>query len=110
MIALGQDDTLKQRLQDATGSQQLPKRGKRPRHHRLRLGLQIRPLRRQKQRAAVREHEDQLQPTPAAHPAPQLKRAALPRVTPPDDLHPLRVAIEVGSVSCLPMSRFRTSG
>jgi len=54
------------------------------------------------ERPSVRHNENQLKPPAAAHPADQLERAALQRMTCPHDPHPLREAIEVCSVSCLP--------
>ena len=54
--------------------------------------------------AAVRQHQDQLQPAAAAHPPHQLKRAALPCMTRPQHPHRRREAIEMGSVSCLPLT------
>jgi len=70
------------------------------------MALKICPLCRDKQGAAVLEDQDQLQLAPAAHPARQLKRAALQRVTRAHDPDGRREAIEVGSVSCLPLTPF----
>jgi hypothetical protein len=112
MIALGEDDTVQQRLQHPPDREQIIKRGQRARLGRLRRGgrrLKIRPRGRNEQRAAVRQHHDQLQPAPAAHPTPQLKRAALPRMRTPNDPHRRREAIEVGLVSCLPSIGFSTT-
>ena len=71
------------------------------RRRRHRLTLQVGPRRRDQRAAAVRQHQDQLQPPLAAHPPDQLKRAALQRVPRPHDPDRRREAIEVGSVSCL---------
>ncbi|HEY2202205.1 MAG TPA: hypothetical protein VGH56_09955 [Solirubrobacteraceae bacterium] len=105
MIALGQDDTVQQRIQHPPGREQIIKRGQRARLGRLRRGargFKVRPRGRNEQRAAVGQHHDQLQPAPAAHPASQLERAAFPRVAGPDYSNRRREAIEVGLVSCLP--------
>jgi len=72
------------------------------------MALKICPLCRDKQGAAVLEDQDQLQLAPAAHPARQLKRAALQRVTRAHDPDGRREAIEVGSVSCLPSTACTT--
>jgi hypothetical protein len=106
---LGQDDTINQPIQDASHGEQISERSQRPRLDRLGRGLQVGPHRRHHQMAAVRQHEDQLQPTPPAHPPHQLKRAALPRMPRPHDPHRRREAIEVGSVSCLPSTNCRTA-
>jgi hypothetical protein len=73
------------------------------------MALKICPFCRDKQRAAVPKHKDQLQLAPAAHPARQLKRATLQRMTRAHDPDGRREAIEVGSVSCLPSIAFSTT-
>src|ERR1039458_130273 len=83
--------------------QQAPHRPPRPRLERLDRTLQIRPRRRDQQPTAVRQHQDQLQPPPAAHPPDQLERAALQRMPLPNDPDRRREPIEVGLVSCLPL-------
>jgi len=108
IIPLAQDDTLNQRAEDSARRQQILKRSQRARPRRLDRALQIGPRRRHHQVAAVRQHHDQLQPAATAHPPHHLKRAALPRVTRPHNPHRRREAIEVGSLSCLPLRRFRT--
>jgi len=110
IIALRPDDTLKQRHQHPPCREQIAKRTERPGQRRLDRALQISPRGRNHQVAAVGQHHDQLQPPTAAHPAHQLKRLSLPRVTRANDPHPRREAIEVGSVSCLPLRRFRIRG
>jgi len=109
IIPLAQDDTLNQRVQDSARSQQIVKRSQRARPGRFDRALQIRPRRRHHQVAAVRQHQDQIEPAATAHPPHQLKRAALPRVTRPHDPHRRREAVEVGSVSCLPSIAFSTT-
>jgi hypothetical protein len=110
IIPLAQDDTLKQRLEHPPRRQQIIKRSQRARPGRFDRALQIGPRRRHHQVAAVRQHHDQLEPAAAAHPSHQLKRAALPRVTRPQHPHRRREAIEVGSVSRLPLIVSTTSG
>jgi hypothetical protein len=107
IISLPADDTLQQRIQHSTRGEQIIKRPQRPGRWRLGRGLQVSPGGREQQTAAVRQLDDQLQPSMAAHPPGQLKRAALPRVSRPQ--HPNRrwEAIEVGLVSCLPLTAFR---
>lgn len=73
------------------------------------MSLKICPFCGDKHGAAVLEHQDQLKLTPAAHPAGQLKRAALKRVAGPYDPDGRREAIEVGSVSCLLSTASRTT-
>jgi hypothetical protein len=109
MIALSQDGTLKHRLQDPPRRQQIIQRPQRPRLDRLGSGLQVSPRGRDHQVAAVRQHQDQLELTPPAHPPHPLKRAALPRMPTPDDPDRRREAIEMGSVSCLPSTEFSTT-
>jgi hypothetical protein len=106
MFALGQDDTLKQRFQDPPRAKQIIERSERPGLRRPGRSLQVRPRRRDHQMTAVRQHHDQLQATATAHPAQQLKRAALPCMTGPQHTHQRREAIEVGSVSSLPSTPF----
>jgi predicted metal-dependent phosphoesterase TrpH len=110
IIPLAQDDTLNQPVQDSARSQQIVKRSQRARPGRFDRALQIRPRRRHHQVAAVRQHQDQLEPAATAHPAHQRKGAALPRMTRPHDPHRRREAIEVGSVSCLPSIASTISG
>jgi predicted metal-dependent phosphoesterase TrpH len=109
IIPLAQDDTLNQRVQDSARSQQIVKPSQRARPGRFDRALQIRPRRRHHQVAAVRQHQDQLEPAATAHPPHQRKRTALPRVTRPHNPHRRREAIEVGSVSCLPSIGFSTT-
>jgi hypothetical protein len=120
IIAPGQDDTaptsplLKQTgtqhaVQHPPHRQQVPHRAHRPRLERLDRTLQIRPRRREQQPTAVRQHQDQLQPPPAAHPPDQLERAALQRMPLPNDPDRRREPIEVGLVSCLPSIAFSTT-
>jgi hypothetical protein len=109
IIPRAQDDTLNQRVQDSARHQQIVKRSQRARPGRFDRALQIGPRRRHHQVAAVRKHQDQLEPAAAAHPPHQLERAALPRVTRPHHPHRRREAIEVGSVSCLPSIEFSTT-
>ena len=73
------------------------------------MPLEICPFCGDEQATAVLKHEDQLQLAPAAHPARQLKRAALQRVTRAHDPDRRREAIEVGSVSCLSSIAFSTT-
>jgi hypothetical protein len=80
IISLGQDDTPNQRPQDLSHRQQIRERSERARHRRSRRRLQIGPGGWDQQMTAVRQHQDQLQPPPPAHPAHQLERATLPRV------------------------------
>jgi hypothetical protein len=109
IIPLAQDDTLNQRVQDSARRQQILKRSQRARPGRFDRALQIGPRRRHHQVAAVRQDQDQLQSAAAAHPPHQLKRAALPRMTRPHDPHGCREAVEVGSVSCLPLTASLTT-
>ncbi|HEX2703311.1 MAG TPA: hypothetical protein VHM72_07765 [Solirubrobacteraceae bacterium] len=85
MIALGQDDTLKQRLEHSSRGEQILQRAQRPRPGRLRRGLQIGPRCRDHQMAGVRQDQDQLKAPAPVHPAHQLKRPSLPRVPSSDD-------------------------
>jgi len=110
MIALGQDDTLEQRLEHPSRGEQIPKRAQRPRPDRPRRGLQIGPRGRDHQMTGVRQDQDQLQPPAPVHPAHQLKRLSLPRMRASDDPHRRREAIEVGLVSCVPSISSATSG
>jgi len=110
MIALGQDNTVKQRPEHPSRRQQILKRPQRPRDRLAVRDLQVGPRGRDHQMAAVRQHHDQLQPTTAAHPPHQLKRLTVPCVMSADDPHRPREAIEVGSVSCLPSIASATSG
>jgi hypothetical protein len=110
IIPLAQDDTLNQRVQDSARSQQIVKRSQRARPGRFDRALQIGPRRRHHQVAAVRQHQDQLEPPATAHPPHQLKRTALPRVTRPHNPHRHREAVEVGSLSRLPSIASTISG
>jgi hypothetical protein len=110
IIALGQDDTLKQRLEHPSRGEQILKRAQRPRPRRLRRGLQIGPNGRDHQMAAVRQDQDQLKAPAPVHPTHQFKRLSLPGMRAPDDPHRRRVAIEVGLVSCVPSGRSRMTG
>jgi hypothetical protein len=103
IIALGQDDTPNQRLEHTARGQQVLQRPQRPSGRRVRRSLEIGPRRRDQRAAVVRQHEDQLEPAAAPHPAHQRERAALQWMTRPHDPHLLREAVEVGSVSCLPL-------
>ena len=110
IIAASQDDTPPLDRPAALGNAQHPvqhppqhrqalKRGQRPR----RLppsALQVRPRRRNQRPAAVRQHQQQLQPPPPAHPTEQPKLAALQRMARPCYPNRRREAIEMGSVSC----------
>jgi hypothetical protein len=87
MIALGQDDTLEQRLEDSSRGEQILKRAQRPGPDRLRRGLQIGPRGRDHQMAGVRQDQDQLKTPTPVHPAHQLKRLSLPRMPPADDTY-----------------------
>jgi hypothetical protein len=102
-------NSLQHTIEHSPRRQQVLQRPERPRRRRVGVTLEIRPFCRDKQGAAVRKHHDQLQLTPAAHPARQLKRAALQRVTRAHDPDGRREAIEVGSVSCLPSIGFSTT-
>ncbi|HEY3728292.1 MAG TPA: transposase [Solirubrobacteraceae bacterium] len=82
--------------------QQIPDRTKRTRRLRSGATLQISPRRRNERPAAIRPHQQQLQPTSPAHPPGQLKRTPLQRMARPNHPDHRREAIEVGSVSCLP--------
>ena len=70
------------------------------------MAFEICPGSRNEQGTAVRQHQDQLKLTPAAHPAGEPKRAALQRMAGPHNSDRRREAIEVGSVSCLPLTPF----
>jgi predicted metal-dependent phosphoesterase TrpH len=120
IIAPGPDDTAPRRqiaaqtitqhpVQDPPRRQQILQRAQRPRHSRAHRALQISPRRRDQQPAAIRQHQDQLQPPAAAHPPDQLKRAARLRVARPHHPHARRKAIEVGLVSCLLSIGFSTT-
>jgi hypothetical protein len=109
IIALAQDDTLEHRIEHPADGEQILKRCQRPRLRRLGRGLQVGPRRRDQQPGAVRQCHEQLQPAMALHPAGQLKRPALPRMRPSHDAHRRREAIEVGSVSRLPLTRSITT-
>jgi hypothetical protein len=109
IIALGQDDTLEQRVKNPSRGEQIIKRRQRPRPGRVGRDLQIGPRRRDEQVASVRQHHNQLQAPAAPHPPHQLKRAALPRVPRPPNPDRRREAIEVGSVSCLPSTASPTT-
>jgi hypothetical protein len=87
MIALSQDDTLKQRFEHSSRGEQILKRAQRPRPDRRGRGLQIGPRGRDHQMAGVRQDQDQLKAPAPVHPAHQLKRPALPRVSSSDDPH-----------------------
>jgi hypothetical protein len=104
IISLPADETLQQRLQHPPRGEQIVERPQRSGRWRLGRGLQVGPGGRQQQTAAVRELDDQLQPPVAAHPPGQLKRAALPRVSRPQHPNRRREAIEVGLVSCVPLT------
>jgi hypothetical protein len=73
------------------------------------VSLKICPFCGDKHGAAVLEHQYQLKLAPTAHPAGELKRAALKRVAGPYDPDGRREAIEVGSVSCLLSIAFSTT-
>jgi hypothetical protein len=73
------------------------------------VDIEICPFCGDQQATAVPKHHDQLKLALAAHPARQLERAALKRVTRPHDPHRRREAIEVGSVSCLLSIAFSTT-
>ena len=62
--------------------------------------LQIGPRRRNEHPAAVRQHQQQLEPAMPAHPPDQLKRAAFQRVPRARNPDRRREPIEMGSVSC----------
>jgi hypothetical protein len=109
IIAPGQDNTLDQRLQHPPRLQEIVKGAQHPRRRRPGRAPQVSPRGRDHQMAAVRQHQDQLQPAAPAHPPHQLKRTALPRMPRPHDPHPRRKAIEVGSVSRLPLTAFSTT-
>jgi hypothetical protein len=87
-------------VQHPSHRQQILERPQRPRRRRP-SAHQVRPGRRNERAAAVRQHEQQLEPAIPAHPADQLKRAALQRVPGARDPDRRREAIEVGSVPCL---------
>jgi len=87
MIALGQDDTLQQRLEHSSRGEQVLKRAQRSRPDRLGRGLQIGPRGRDHQMTGVRQDQDQLQTPAPVHPAHQLKRLSLPRMRAPDDTY-----------------------
>ncbi len=87
MIALGQDDTLEQRLEHPSRREQILERAQRPRPDRRWRGLQIGPRGRDHQMAGVRQDQDQLKAPTAVHPSHQLKRLSLPRVSSSDDPH-----------------------
>jgi len=105
IIAPGQDDTLDQRLQHPPRLQEIVKRAQRPRRRRPGRAPQVSPRGRDHQMASVWQHHDQLELAASAHPPHQLKRAVLPRMPHPHDPHPLRKAIEMGSLSSLPLTR-----
>jgi hypothetical protein len=120
VISLAPDDTAPDRRNVAETSpkhavqhlprrQQVLQRAQRSRHHRTHRTLEVRPRRRHRQSAAVVQHQNQLQPSAAAHPPDQLKRAALQRMTRPHHPHARREAIEVGLVSCLPSTKSATT-
>jgi hypothetical protein len=100
-------DSLQHAIEHPPRRQQVVQRPERPCRWQVGVALEIRPFCGDKQGAAVLKHQDQLQLAPAAHPARQLKRAALQRVTRAHDPDGRREAIEVGSVSCLPLIPFR---
>ncbi len=102
-------DSLQHAIEHSPRRQQVLQRPERPRRWRLGVALEIRPICGDKQGAAVVKHHDQLQLAPAAHPASQLKRAALQRVTCAHDPDGRREAIEVGSLSCLLSIAFSTT-
>ena len=87
MIALGQDDTLEHRLEDSSRGEQILKRAQRPRPDWRWRGLQIGPRGRDHQMAGVRQDQDQLKAPATVHPAHQLKRLSLPRVSSSNDPH-----------------------
>jgi hypothetical protein len=105
----GQDATPQHTVEHAARLEQIGERGKRARSRPLGGRLEISPPGRNQRAAAVRQHQDQAQRATAAHPADQLKRAALQWVTRPHDPHRLREAVEVGSVSCLPSTASTTT-
>jgi hypothetical protein len=80
IIALGQDDSLKHGIEDLPSGQQICERPERPRNRLSRRRFQLGPGRRNQQPAAIRQHQDQLQPPPTAHPPDQLERPAIPRM------------------------------
>jgi hypothetical protein len=110
IISRGQDDTLNQRPQDPPRSEQIIKRSERPDLRPPGRRVQVRPHRRDHQVAAIGQHQDQLQSAATAHPAQQLKRPALPRMTRPQNPDCRREAIEVGLVSCLPSPALTITG
>jgi hypothetical protein len=112
IIAPGQDDTApvgrlirqvstQHAVQHPSHRQQLLGRAQRARGQRPGLTLQIAPRRRDPGAAAVRQHQEQIEPPAAAHPPDQLKRADVQRMARPHHPDCRREAIEVGSVSCL---------
>jgi hypothetical protein len=102
-------DSLQHTIEHSPRHQQVLQRPERPRRRRVGVAHEICPFCRHKEGAAVRQHQDQLQLAPATHPARQLKRAALQRVTRAHDPDRRRKAIEVGSVSCLLSIEFSTT-
>jgi hypothetical protein len=80
IIPLGQDGTREQRHQHPPQRQQIRERPERARHQRFRRSVQIGPGSRDQQMTAIRQHQNQLQPTAAAHPPHQLKRTTFPRM------------------------------
>ena len=73
------------------------------------MAFEICPGGRNEQGTAIRQHQDQLKLTPAAHPAGEPKRAALQPMAGPHNSDRRREAIDVGSVSCLPSTGFSTT-
>jgi hypothetical protein len=113
IIAPGQDDiALPGRLAARASSQhavqhtshrkQILGRAQRARGRRPGLTPQIGPRRRDPGAAAVRPHQQQIEPPAAAHPPDQLKRASIERMTRPRHPNRRRESFEVGSLSCLP--------
>jgi hypothetical protein len=65
---------------------------------------QIGPVGGDQRARAVRQDQDQLQPTPSLEPAENFEHLAFKRMMGPNDRDPSR-HLDVGSVSCLPSTR-----
>ena len=92
--------TAQHTVQHAPHRQQILQRAQCPRCRRPGpTALQIGPRRWNEHPAAVRQHQQELEPAMPAHPADQLKRAALQRVPHARDPDRRREPIERGSVS-----------
>ncbi len=87
-------------VQHPAHPQQILERTQRPRN-RTPGPSQVSPLRRNERPAAIRHHQQQLQPARPAHPPGHPKRTPLQRMARPHHPDHRREAIEVGSVSCL---------